>query len=111
MLERFSKGRWLTASEEMKLRGISKKVLESERPMSWESFRIMAAHNEKATAYWRWQRLRQNLEYTLTPEVENNLEIAVATVTVKEAQIEYSFTDAQMKIAMSAHERRTKKWQ
>jgi hypothetical protein len=65
----------------------------------------MAAHREKAVAYWHLQRLRQDLEYTLTPDVEHLLGVTVAATIVKKAEREYTFTDTQMKIAMRAQER------
>lgn len=90
----------------MKLRGVTRKSLEKERPTSWDSFRIMEAHREKVVAYWHLQRLRQDIEYTLTREVEHSLGVSVVASIVKKAEREYTFTDTQMKIAMSAQERR-----
>jgi hypothetical protein len=95
----------MTREQELRMRGITEADLAKEHPTSWESFRINAAHQRKATAYWALQRVRQEYESNLKLALEPKPDGTVVSTKVKKAEKEYSFTNAQLKIAMSAQER------
>ena len=96
----------MTPGEELKLRGIKLTKLLNERPESYDSIVERLAHEVRVTNYWAKRKFDETDWYS--PKVSVS-EVGVVSDFEPEEK-EYSFTDAQIKIAMSALEKSKKLW-
>ena len=105
---------------EAALRGIDLKALRKELPTSRESRRQRARHEKFAKKYWDNERLLSVSRHrpqkravlvipkaVVQPEVEPEQRVSDAPAKVKKMD-GYSFTDAQLAIALAAMEKRKK---
>jgi hypothetical protein len=96
----------VTPGQELKLRGIKLTELMNELPHSYDSIVKKLAHEVTVANYWAQRKFAETDEYS--PKVSVT-EVGVVA-EFKPEKKEYSFTDAQIKIAMSAQEKSTKLW-
>ncbi len=96
----------MTPGQELKLRGIKLEKLMNELPHSYDSIVLRLAHEVTVANYWAQRKFAETDQYS--PKVSVT-EVGVVA-KFKPEKKEYSFTDAQIKIAMSAQEKSTKLW-